>query len=205
MIISGSFIVLDKRPYRESALLLRGVSPDYGRISFVLHGGQSSSAKFPQADLFRELEIEFVDDESGKDIFTAKKADLLTDYSGIADNSRAFRMAGKIGSFLLENMPPSEAQPYTYDTLRSVLENLSLPPDTPGGWSLIQCGVVIKTAFLYENGMLPESQNPQQNDFLENLVASGIDNSPLPECPEQYWDALSKWLNSLIDYHQLKR
>ena len=205
MIISGSFIVLDKRPYRESALLLRGVSPDYGRIAFVLHGGQSGTEKFPQADLYRELEIEFMDDESGKDIFTARKVDLLTDYSGIADNSKSFRMAGRIGNFLLENMPPSEVQPYTYDTLRSVLANLALPPDTPGVWSLIQCAVVIKTTFLYENGMLPEAADPAQNDFLENLVASGIDNSPLPECPEKYWNALNQWLNSLIEYHQLKR
>ena len=61
MITAGPFIILDKRPYREAGLLLRGISPDYGRISFILHGGQSFSKSSPEADIFREVEIEFED------------------------------------------------------------------------------------------------------------------------------------------------
>jgi len=201
VIISGPFIVLDKRPYRESALLLRGVNPDYGRISFILHGAQSG--KNPQADLYRELEIEFEDKETPQELYTAKKTDLLTDFSPLADHPRHYLMAGKIGSFLLNNMPPGEPQPYTYDSLRSVLGNLALADET--SWTLVQCAVVIKTAFLYENGMLPEGSGAAQNEFMENLVAAGIDNSPLPECPDKYYDTLNNWLNELIRFHQLKR
>ena len=201
MIISGPFIVLDKRPYRESALLLRGISPDYGKITFILHGAQSASR--PVADIFRELEIEFEDKNTPQELYTAKKADILTDFTPLAEHPKNFRMAGKIAAFLLENMPPAEPQPYTYDSLRSVLANLALADEN--SWTLVQCAVVIKAAFLYENGMLPEGGSPEQNEFMENLVAAGIDNSPLPECPEQYFDALNNWLNSLIQYHQLKK
>ena len=201
VIISGSFIVLDKSPYRDSALLLRGISPDYGRISFILHGGQS--AKTPVADIFRELEIEFEDKNIPQELYTAKKADILTDFTPVAEHPKSFRMAGRIAAFLLGYMPPAVPQPYTYDTLRSVLANLALADEN--SWSLVQCAVVIKTAFLYENGMLPEGGSPEQNEFLENLVAAGIDNSPLPDCPEKYFDTLNEWLNSLIQYHQLKR
>ena len=194
------FIVLDKRPYRETALLLRGISPDHGRISFVLHGGQSGRRS--PADLFRELEVEF-DDSAEGELYTAGGVELLLDFSPLAERPRHCRMAGKIGAFLLNNMPAGVAQPYTYDTLRSVLANLTLADDT--SWSLVQCAVVIKTAFLYENGLLPEGTGAQQAEFLENLVAAGIDNSPLPECPESYFDKLNEWLNSLIAYHQLKK
>ncbi len=201
MIISGPFIVLDKLPYRESALLLRGVSPDYGRISFILHGAQT--AKRPAADLYRELEIEFEDREKLQELYTAKKAETLTDFSPLAEHHKSFLMAGKIAAFLLGNMASGVAQPYTYDSLRSVFANLALT-GSGGEWSLVQCSVVIKTAFLYENGMLPEGASMEQNEFLENLVAAGIDNSPLPECPEKYYEAINSWLNSLIQYHQLK-
>jgi recombinational DNA repair protein (RecF pathway) len=202
VIISGQFIVLDKTPYRESALLLRGISPDYGRISFILHGAQSG--KKPLADIFRELEIEFEDREKVQELYTAKKAEVLTDFSPLAEHHKSFVMAGRIAAFLLNNMSAGIAQPYTYDTLRSVLANLALA-GSGSEWTLVQCAVVIKTAFLYENGMLPEGTSAAQNEFLENLVASGIDNSPLPECPAKYYDAVNSWLNSLIQYHQLKR
>lgn len=205
MIISGPFIVLEKRPYREAALLLRGVSPDYGKVSFVLHGGQSLSKSAPQADIFREVEIEFEDDGSGRELFTARKVETVLDLSSIADNSRNYRMAGKIAAFLLNNMPPGDVQLHTYEALRSVLCNLAGLDAGHPVWSLVQCSVVIKSAFLYENGMLPEAFSPEQNEFLENLVASGVDNSELPDCPDKYWDQLNNWLNELIAFHQLKK
>lgn len=205
MITAGPFIILDKRPYREAGLLLRGISPDYGRISFILHGGQSFSKSSPEADIFREVEIEFEDDGSGKEIFTAKKVELITDFSAVADNRRNYRMAGRIAAFLLDNTPANDVQVHTYEALKSVLSNLAGLDNGHGLWSLVQCSVVLKSTFLYENGMLPEAVTARQNEFLENLVASGVDNSMLPVCPDEYWDKLNNWLNELIAFHQLKK
>lgn len=199
--------MLDKRPYRESALLTSGLSPDYGKMSFVIHGAQKLSEKnFPAADLFRELEVEFEDDGNvAKELYTAKNIDLITNFDAIAENTKAFTMATRIGSFLLKNSVAGVPQPYTYDTLRSVLANLAQLDCGHPPWTLLQSSVILKTAHLYENGLLPEPRSTEQSDFLENLVASGIDNSDLPACPEQYWNSLNLWLNSLIEYHQLKR
>ena len=205
MIVSGPFIILDKRPYKEAGLLLRGISPDYGRISFILHGGQSLKKAAPSADIFREVEVEFEDDNNGRDIFTAVKMELLADFSAIADNQRNYRMAGKISAFLLNNIPSGDVQLHSYEALKAVFANLSGMDCGHEPWSLIQCSVVLKCAFLYENGMLPESINPQQNEFLENLVASGVDNSQLPQCSDVYWEKLNQWLNELIAFHQLKK
>lgn len=206
MITNCQFIVLDKRPYRESALICSGLTSDYGRLSFVINGAQKLSEKnFPAAGLFRELELEFNYDDTPREMYTAKNVELLTDFDDIANNQRHFKMAGRIASFLLKNTKPEQDLLFTYNSLRSVLANLAGMDCGHEPWTLEQCAVVIKCACLHDNGMLPEGQNEQQNDFLENLLASGPDNSPLPACDPRYWSILNNWLNSLIDFHQLKR
>ncbi|MBE6359126.1 MAG: hypothetical protein E7057_07765 [Lentisphaerae bacterium] len=205
MIISAPFIILDKRPYRESGLMLGGITPDYGKVSYILHGGQSFSKSAPQADIFREVEIEFEDDGSGRELFTAKRVETLLDFSVIAEDQRAWRMAGRIGAFLLKNSHGGVIMLHTYEALRSVLCNLAKIDAGHEPWSLLQSAVVMKCTFLYENGMLPEAGTAEQNEFLENLVASGVDNSPLPECDEKYWQTLNGWFDSLITFNQLKR
>ena len=204
MISASQFIVLAKSPYRESALLLNGISPDYGRLSLVLHGAlKSSDGKMPAADLYRELEVEFKEEENST-LYTATAAEVIAAFDAIADHTREFMMAGRISSFLLKNLAPGVPQPYTYDAFRSILGRLAAG-EVEGNWTLEQCAVVLKTAFLYENGLLPEGTSGRQRDFLENLVAAGIDDSELPECAAGYWTKLNGWLNALLDYHQLAR
>lgn len=205
MIVNSQFIVLDKRPYRETGMLLYGISPDYGKLSLISHGAQKISPKnFPVADLFRELNVEFTDDEKGRELFTAGKIELETAFDGIANNPEHFKLAGKISLFLLKNGVPNEPAPYTYDSLKSIFTQLSGDYPLEAVWSIEQCSVLIKTVFLYESGMLPDGGGERQNEFIENLVASGIDNSALPECAPEYWGKLNQWLNSLIKFHQLK-
>ena len=69
----------------------------------------------------------------------------------------------------------------------------------------MQCAVVFKTAFLYEGGLLPRSEEERNNAFLENIVAAGVDNSELPACPESYWGQLNSWLSSLMELHGLRK
>ena len=205
MVVSTQLIVLSKQPYRESSLLLSGLSPDFGRLNLVANGAQKLSAKnFPAVDLFRELEVEF-DDAGKSDLHTARRLELAAEFDAIAADPRHFRMAGRIGSFLLKNAVPNVPLPYTYDALRSVLAQLCLGEDAPERWTMEQCAVVIRITYLYENGLLPEASDPRQNDFLENLVAAGIENSALPACRPDYWKTLNEWLSSLLDFHHLAR
>ncbi|MBR7104614.1 MAG: recombination protein O N-terminal domain-containing protein [Lentisphaeria bacterium] len=205
MIVTTQFLVLEKRPYRESALIIRGVSPDCGRASFVVHGAQKiGEKKTPVVDLYRELNLEYKDDAPG-DLHNADRVELLNDFSSLADRQLNFKMAVKIGHFLLRNTPENVPQPYTYDAASSVYRHLAAPDGEEGRWSLVQCAVVLKCAYLYENGLLPEGGTQEQNDFLENLVASGIDGSPLPACRPEYWNSLNNWMNSLLEFHHLER
>ena len=40
---------------------------------------------------------------------------------------------------------------------------------------------------------------------LEQLIDAGINNEPLPPCNPGYWTSLNRWLDSLLEYHQLKK
>ena len=201
--IATEIIVLSKQAYRETSLLLGGISPDFGKTSLVAQGAlKISGRKFPEVDLFRELSVEFNEEKPG-DLFTVRRMELIGTFDAVSDVPDHFKLATRIGGFLLRNLVPGVPMPYTYDTLRSVLTQLS-GVEVESRWSLTQCSVVVKTAFLYENGMLPEASDPGQNDFLEELVAAGIENSPLPECNPEYWTALNSWLNSLLKFNNLR-
>ena len=201
--ISTQIIVLDKRPYRETALIISGISPDYGKLSLVVKRAQSVSAKgeFSGIDLFREFDVTFNDEVNGT-LFNAESIELTGAFDSISDDLKSFKMAGRIGQFLLKNMADGMPVPFTYDALRSVLCHLS-GSITPA-WSLEQCAVVIKMVFLYENGMLPEQQGKQQ-EFIETLVSSGIECGELPPSSPAYYTSLNNWLNTIISYNHLER
>ncbi len=202
---STQYIVLKRTPYRESSLLLSGISPDSGKLDLVAHGAQKiSGQQFPITDLYRTLTVEY-DCPQKSELGTLRRTELDEDFSALAQQPKHFILAGRIGRFLLCNSRPGMPLPFTFDSLRSVLAQLSLPPDAADRWNMTQCSVVLKCTYLYENGLLPEAPNDRQGEFLEKLVASGVENAPLPPCPDSYWGALNRWLNTLLDFHRLVR
>lgn len=197
-------IVLSRHPYRESALIVVGISPDYGKFQMVCHGAQKVSGKeFPLVDLFRELTVEFT--ESHAQLRNVRNVELASAFDELAEHSVNYRLAGKMGAFLLNNLKEDLPMPYTYDSFKSVLSHLAMQTPEEERWTPMQCAVVLKTAFLYENGMLPQSDSERNNAFIENVVAAGVDNSALPGCPDSYWGQLNDWLSTLIDINGLRK
>ena len=200
---STQFIVLDKRPYKETAMLVSGISPDCGKLSLVVKKAQSISAngEFSGVDLFREFDVCYNDETAGT-LFNAENLELTASFDAIPDNIRNYKMAGRIAQFLLKNLADGVPVPFTYDAIRSVLAHLSGMVEP--AWTLEQCAVVIKMVFLYENGMLPEQQGRQQ-EFVENLISAGIECGELPPAKAEYYSSLNNWLNTLIEYNHLER
>ena len=203
-ITSTPLIVLSKSVYRESSLIVVGISPDYGKLQIVCNGAlKVSGSDFPMVDLFRELSVEFT--ESKTPLKTAREVELLSNFDGVADIAVNYRLAGKMGSFLLHNIQEELPLPYTYDSFRSVLCHLSGEAPEEERWSPMQCAVVLKTAYLCESGLLPQTQDERSSAFLENVVAAGIDNSELPKCPANYWAQLNDWLGTVMDLNGLRK
>lgn len=203
-ITSTPLIVLSKSPFRESSLIVAGISPDYGKLQIVCNGAlKVTGSNFPVVDLFRELNVEFT--ESKSNLKNVRDVELLSAFDKLADIPVNYRLAGKMGAFLLANIKEELPLPYTYDSFRSVLAHLSCEMPAEVRWTPMQCAVVLKTAFLCESGLLPQSQDERSSAFLENVVAAGIENSDLPRCPQNYWAQLNDWLGTLMDIHGLRK
>ena len=191
-------IILRKTILREADVIASAVSPDWGRIELIGYGAQSiSGKKFPVLDCFNELEIGF--DFSDKGPSKLIDAELITSFAPVADRLDIFRLAGKIGNFVLKNSAPELPMAIVYDTLRHVLGNLALNASRGNAlWSPEACGAVIKLACLQENGLLPEFDNPQVSAFFDAVIEAGLEGSALPDCDQAYWSKLTLYLNTLL-------
>ena len=126
-------------------------------------------------------------------------AELITSFAPVADRLDIFRLAGKIGNFVLKNSAPELPMAIVYDTLRHVLGNLALNAANGNAlWSPEACGAVIKLACLQENGLLPEFEKPEVSAFFDAVIEAGLEGSALPQCDPSYWSKLTLYLNTLL-------
>ena len=191
-------IILRKTLIREADIIATAVSPDWGKMELIGYGAQSvSGKKFPVLDCYNELEIGF--EVSDKFPLKLQDAELLTSFAPLADRLEIYRLAGKIGSFVLKNSAPELPMAIVYDTLRHVLGNLALNAANGSAlWSPEACGAVIKLACLQENGLLPEFEDPKISAFFDSVIEAGMEGAPLPQCAEGYWSKLTLYLNTLF-------
>ena len=191
-------IILRKTVIREADIIASAVSPDWGKMDLVCYGAQTiSGKKFPVLDCFNELEIGFEFSEKGPSKLV--DAELVTSFAPVADRLEIFRLAGKIGSFVLKNSAPELPMAIVYDTLRHVLGNLALNAANGNAlWSPEACGAIIKLACLQENGLLPDFENPQVSAFFDAVIEAGLEGSALPPCDPAYWGKLTLYLNTLL-------
>ena len=84
MLCQTDYIILRKIPFQESSLVVSGISPDYGRLDFLLKGARSAGGKkFPYAGLFRELQVEFQDNRSGSSLLYMKTHEPVTGFDAV--------------------------------------------------------------------------------------------------------------------------
>jgi len=194
----SSVIILRRTDYRESDTIVSGVSPDCGRLELIAYGARKIGEKnFPVVDLFTELEIEFEPADEG--LSKLKRAELLTSFAAVAEDLAIFRLAGKIGAFVLKNSAPELPMALSYDALRNVLGNLAVrAAGAESVWTPEAAGVVIKLVFLQENGLLPEFDRPEAGALFDAIAEAGIEGAPLPDYPVEYWTRLGAYLNTLL-------
>ena len=208
--MQSEFIVLRKTPYRENALVLSGISPDFGKLEVIAYGaaGSSKPNSFPVADIYRVLSVTLKDNdlEQGKNgLLAAKDIELIEDFPDLPRKLDNLKFIGKIGGFLLRNTVFESPLPLVYDALRSLLRILS----NNEVWSQREAAIVIKLTFLYENGLLPEPENMSAEAagkvmmLYEKIIECAVDTEPLPKLSVEYYLQLDSYLNMLITRNQL--
>lgn len=204
-------IILRKMAYKESSLILGTLSAEFGKIDLIAKGARKLSKKqFPAFDLFREVQVSF-SNTGRENLHNTANAELIQSNDALANIPENFETASRIADFILKNSAPDLPSPLVYDAMRNILRNWALQGDKQEfPWTKLQCSVIIKTSYLYENGLLPDIGEPKtkqayhHQQIIENIIESGNEGAPLPDLNENWWLQLNKWLNQLIKHHQLK-
>lgn len=189
---SGNYIILRHSPFQESGLLLSGISPERGRLDFIVRGAKSQGKKkFPLTGLFRELHVEYRMDP-GKSFPNLKSMELISCFDTIAAHTRHYLTACSLAKFLLDNTRPMLDSSEIYTAFRLLLIHYA------EGRELTERAVLLKTAFLSENGMLPEPENQTGEQMLETLFSASQGMIGIPEFSQEYWEKLDRRFDLLL-------
>ncbi len=201
---STDIVVLRKTPYSESSLIIASLSPDFGRLDFLIRGARRlEKKKFPQVDLFRELNVHFREDKSG--LHTLNSVELVRSHDGVALDIESFTGASRMASFVLRNSHPMIPGRRLYKSLTAMLARLSREKMHGSAVEFV------KLVYLDEHGLLPKTlgdaadkkAEADRHKFLDKLLAALLEGAPLPQFSDNYWKAFSAWISELCAYHEL--
>jgi len=202
-IISTEVIVLKKTKYKESSLIISTISPDFGKIDFVIKGAyQITKTKQPIVDLFRILAVEYKENNSG--LYSPTTVDLQKDYDSIALKPTQLSQILSFTPFLLKNIHPHVSCSRVYKAFNNLLQN------TIDDEFEIYSINLIKLVYLHENGLLPDilsssgcNENRYQN-FLNRILNYAVNASnTIPQANNEYWVEFNKWVRNMCHYHEL--
>ncbi len=195
-----SYIILRKTPFQESSLVLAGLSPDFGRIDFIVKGARSlSSKKFPIYELFRELSIQFKELKTGT-LSTFQSAEPSESFDELASRPANYMAACEYAAFLLKHSQPHLECGQTYKSFKKALGSLRTEESPERAITLA------RLAFLHESGLLPDNLSEDSDGraaLLQKILAFALGEAPEPKLSASYWGRIAKWTESLLRYHSL--
>ena len=187
-----TYIILRKIPFQDSSLIVSGLSPEFGRLDFLLRGARGTGAKkFPYAELFRELAIEFRPPKlhSPGTMCNLTSHELIASFDSIALRIENYLRMCAYAAFLLKHTKPMLEIPGTCRALEVLLSRLTVEtePDFP-----------VASAKLMGTGGFRREQ------ILDSLLEYAVNpECPAPDLTEEYRRKLIRWINELCDYHDL--
>ena len=190
------YIILRKTPYRETSLVVAGISRS-GRIDLLVRGARKTAAKnLPAIDLFREIEVNV--DPAKDGLQPVYSAELVSSFDDIAMNSRSYLDACEISRFILRNSHPGVSAPASYASVKTAFEALSTSGE-------IAYSPLVKLIFLEEHGLLPEIPEGRESErvLLNQLLNAGKGSNPMPEIDPEYMKKIAEWIETLCNYNEL--
>ncbi|MDD4818485.1 MAG: recombination protein O N-terminal domain-containing protein [Victivallaceae bacterium] len=202
---SAEMIVLRRTPYRETDVIIAGLSPDFGKLELIAYRAAKPGSGMSALDLFCRVNVAFRPANRDGGLGTLTEAETTEDYADLAKSQDNLQFAARIGRFLLRNSAENSPLPLSFDTLGNILSALC------GRivWSRVQCAVMLKLVFLYENGLLPgldsmpEVERRKVEAVYERLTECAVGGDAPPDFSEKYWTGLDGYLNGRIVQSQL--
>ena len=150
---SGTFkaryMILRKTPFRDTSLVVAGISAEHGRLDFVLKGARAIGKKqFPTADVFRDFLREFRPSRRAESMPTAVSLDLTAAHDGIAQSMDCYLAACSFAAETLRRAQPMLEMPLAWQAFSVMLTRMeqTLSPQIPL--------MLARLAVLREHGLL---------------------------------------------------
>lgn len=123
-------IILGRRPFKESSLIVSAVTRDFGRIKLIARGCRRPRSKFcGTLEPFCCDEIIFYHREQ-KELYTLSDAVVINDFPGIRTSLKRVTAAQIMCEFLDKALPAGEINKTAYRLLLSFLQNTDQRPET---------------------------------------------------------------------------
>ena len=191
---AGSFktryMILRKTPFRDTSLVVAGISADHGRLDFVLKGARAIGKKqFPTADVFREFRIEFRPSRRAESMPSLVSMDLTAAHDGIAQSMDCYLAACAFAAETLRRAQPMLEMPLAWQAFSVMLTRMdrTLTPKIPL--------MLARLAVLREHGML--SDVVPYPDLIAPLFRCAVEaDAPWPEIDETALNRIDSWVET---------
>ena len=198
--IRTPYLILRKTGYSETSLIVAGITPESGRVHFLVRGARRLGRRqFPVVDLFRVLDVVY---RAGRgDLHRWRAAALQEDFARLGRSFAAFCAAGWLARLALDNVMPNVPHPRFFTALLCSLRRLSGPvPDADAGLFLLTAAKLGPAlVFLEENGSLPVGTGSAPAAApTAALLDMALGAGPVPTLPAATWDRLWDWMLQLL-------
>ena len=184
------YMILRKTPFRDTSLVVAGISAEHGRLDFVLKGARAIGKKqFPTADVFREFLLEFRPSRRAESMPTAVSLDLTAAHDGIAQSMDCYLAACSFAAETLRRAQPMLEMPLAWQAFSVMLTRMeqTLSPQIPL--------MLARLAVLREHGLL--SGVVPFPELVAPLFRCAVDAAALwPELDETTLNRVSGWIET---------
>ena len=184
------YMILRKTPFRDTSLVVAGISAEYGRIDLVLKGARAIGKKqFPTADVFREFALEFRPSRRPESMPSPISMDLIASHDGIARSMDCYLAACSFAAETLRRSQPMLEMPLTWQAFSVMLTRMehTLSPRIP--LMLARLAVLREHGFL--SGIIPYPE------LIAPLFRCAVEaDAPWPDVDETALNRLDSWIET---------
>ena len=184
------YMILRKTPFRDTSLVVAGISAEHGRLDFVLKGARAIGKKqVPTADVFREFLLEFRPSRRAESMPTLISMDLAAAHDGIAQSMDCYLAACDFAAETLRRAQPMLEMPLAWQAFSVMLTRMerTLSPQIP--LMLARLAVLREHGFL--SGVMPFPE------LVAPLFRCAVDaDAPWPAPDESALNRISDWIET---------
>lgn len=150
MIETSHGIILRTRPLTETSLIVRWLTPQFGRIATVAKGARRPKSPFiGKLDLFYEVDFSFVRSRR-TDLHTLREVDLRETNQGLREDVLKLHRAAYACAFVEQATESETPLPAIFELLQEYLKALSGSRNSP------QIVFAFELKLLHELGLAPD-------------------------------------------------